>query len=72
MKTLPRRFFPVFLSMLAATPLARAHPGHGLTGGDGGILHLLGSWDHLLVILGAGLGAALIGWRARRGARGKG
>lgn len=48
------------------TPLAYAHPGHGLDHGfTSGFMHPLLGWDHLLVMLAVGVLAAKLGGKAR-------
>lgn len=44
---------------LAAIPAAYAHPGHGpATGFEGGLVHPLSGWDHVLAMVAVGLWAA--------------
>ncbi len=55
--------------LLAAAPLAQAHPGHegdGFTWDfSGGFAHPLSGWDHLLAMIAVGLWAAQLDGRAR-------
>lgn len=52
-----RRLLP--LLVLAAAPLAQAHPGHGPAAGfAAGIVHPFGGWDHILAMVAVGLWAA--------------
>ena len=49
---------------------ARAHPGHGVGGGDWSMLHYLTEPDHLVTALGlALLFAGALAWRAIRARR---
>lgn len=63
MKKFPRLAY--LLLLLAATPLAMAHPGHGPMDFTTGLVHPLTGWDHLLAMVAIGLWAALLGGRAR-------
>lgn len=56
-------FIPLFL--MAAAPLAQAHPGHGPADLASGFLHPFTGWDHLLAMLAVGMWAAQLGQRAR-------
>ena len=51
--------------LLAAAPLAQAHPGHAPFDFVSGLLHPLTGWDHLVAMVGVGLWAAQLGGRAR-------
>jgi urease accessory protein len=66
MKTkLPCRFASLAILVLASSPFASAHPGHGPTDLVTGFLHPLTGWDHLLAMVAVGLWAAQLGGRAR-------
>ena len=47
------------------SPLALAHPGHGLNSVYAGFMHPLTGWDHLLVMVAVGLWAGKLGGKAR-------
>jgi urease accessory protein len=51
--------------LLAAAPLAQAHPGHAPFDFISGLIHPLTGWDHLVAMIGVGLWAAQLGGRAR-------
>ncbi|MCE9590994.1 MAG: HupE/UreJ family protein [Planctomycetes bacterium] len=53
------------LLLLAAPAMVMAHPGHGTTGWEHGLLHPLTGLDHVLAMLAVGLLAAQMGGRAR-------
>jgi urease accessory protein len=56
-----RKSILLFLSALAASSSAFAHPGHGLESGfAAGFMHPFSGWDHLLVMFALGI------WAARR------
>lgn len=56
-----------FVSLIAASAPALAHPGHPLadSGFLSGLLHPMLGWDHLLTMLMVGVWAAQLGGRAR-------
>lgn len=49
------------LPLLAFSTIAFAHPGHALTSLQGGFMHPVAGWDHLLMMIAVGL------WASRQG-----